>query len=97
VQFARRTDEVFPLPKGYPELMVRYAMERPDPGLPRAVVYHDSFTNWIIPALSEHFRRIVYVWDYKIDQALLERERPDVVIQAIVERSLMWLSPLDTL
>jgi hypothetical protein len=97
VQHARRTNEVFPRPKSVPEFMASYAMERADAGLPRAVMYHDSFANWFVPALSEHFRRIVYVWDYNIDRALLERERPDVVIQEMVERSLMWSVPMDNL
>jgi alginate O-acetyltransferase complex protein AlgJ len=60
-----------------------------DPRLPRAVMFRDSYASSLIPLLSEHFRRVVYAW--KIDAAgfdlsLIERERPDVVIDEIVDR-----------
>ena len=51
------------------------------PGLPRAVMFRDSFASWLIPFLSEHFSRIVFSWEYSFDRALVEREHPDVVIQ----------------
>jgi hypothetical protein len=63
--------------------------ESPDRELPRAVMFRDSFATWLIPLLSEHFRRIVFSWQYAFDRELVERERPDVVIQEMVERVLM--------
>jgi hypothetical protein len=78
-----------------------FAMERSDAGLPRAVMFHDSFGAHLIPYLSEHFRRIVYAWerpDYPVfDGALVERERPDVVIQQIVERKLAVYFPRESI
>ena len=35
--------------------------EKDDPTLPTAVVFRDSAGDWIIPFLSEHFRRILYM------------------------------------
>ena len=64
------------------------AFEVPDPDLPRAVVFRDSFANALIPFLSEHFRRTLYVWSPDVDPAIVEAERPDVVIQEIAERFL---------
>jgi hypothetical protein len=43
----------------------------------------------LTPFLSEHFRRIVYTCKYPLDRELIERERPDLVIQEFVERSFM--------
>jgi len=58
------------------------------PGLPRAVVLRDSMAISLIPLLSENFSRVVYVSTRELDQALIEREKPDIVIEELVERSL---------
>lgn len=70
------------------------ATEIADPALPRAVMFHDSFGVSLRPFLSEHFARIVYSsgsgdWRRNFDAALVERERPHVVIQEIAERLLV--------
>lgn len=54
----------------------------------RAVVYRDSMAIPLVPLLSENFRRVVYVSAQRLDPALIERERPDVVIEEFVERAL---------
>nr|MCS5634905.1 hypothetical protein [Myxococcota bacterium] len=59
-----------------------------DPALPRAVMFRDSFGSALIPYLSEHFRRILYVWDRDVDPHVVAQEKPDVVIQQIVGRLL---------
>ena len=63
-------------------------MEREDSQIPRAVVFRDSFSTALIPFLSEHFGRIVYLWQYDLDAEVIERERPDVVILQMTERAL---------
>jgi len=78
---ARRTDT------GADEGFEFYACARP--GLPRAVVYHDSMAIPLIPLLSENFGRVVYVSSRRLDPALILRERPDVVIEETVERALL--------
>ena len=57
-------------------------------GYPRAVMFRDSFGNALIPYLSEHFERILYVWDRDVDTRIIDIEQPDVVIQEIVGRFL---------
>jgi len=57
-----------------------------DHSLPRAVMFRDSFGNALIPYLSEHFSRILYVWDRDVDPRVVAVEKPDVVIQQIVGR-----------
>ena len=56
--------------------------------LPRAVVYRDSMGIPLIPLLSENFSRVVYVESRHLDPALILRERPDVVIEEMVERAM---------
>jgi alginate O-acetyltransferase complex protein AlgJ len=66
-----------------------FVFAQPNPRLPRAVMFRDSFCDRLMPLLSDHFRRIVYCWQYIFDYELVERERPDVVIQEFVERILV--------
>ncbi|EKO38875.1 MAG: hypothetical protein B193_2421 [Solidesulfovibrio magneticus str. Maddingley MBC34] len=69
-------------------------MSTGDPSLPSAVVFRDSFAHELMPFLSEHFRQVVYVWPYPstpremrvFDKALVETEKPDLVIDEFVER-----------
>ncbi len=64
-------------------------METGREDLPRAVMLHDSFTRvGLADFLSEHFERIAYVRGQVLDMELIERERPDVVIEERVERFL---------
>ncbi len=57
-------------------------------GLPTALVYRDSMGIPLVPLLSENFSRVVYVSDRRLVPAQVERERPDVVIEQLVERNL---------
>ncbi|OHD64071.1 MAG: hypothetical protein A2176_08645 [Spirochaetes bacterium RBG_13_51_14] len=57
-----------------------------DPTLPRAVVYHDSFFNFIKPFLAEHFSRMACFQSYsRVDLSLVGVEKPAVVIFEMVE------------
>ena len=62
---------------------------------PRAVVFRDSFTSRLIPYLSEHFSRAVYLWQNDVDPAAVLKERPAVVIHEIVGRHLTKLVPYE--
>ncbi len=91
----RHTDERFVMAArcAYPELTV--ATERTDAELPRAVLFRDSFAAQLIPFLAEHFQRILCIWDRNFDRAIVEHERPGVVIQEVVERALEQPVPVD--
>jgi alginate O-acetyltransferase complex protein AlgJ len=64
-----------------------------DPNLPKAIILRDSFADALQPFLSEHFRRIVYLWRYDLPVKEILAEKPDVVIQEMVERALMFNYP----
>ncbi len=73
-----------------------FAMECTDPDLPRTVVFCDSFAVRLTPFLSEHFERVLYSWQMvfpTFETETIERERPRVVIQEIVERKLVLPVP----
>ncbi len=76
-QYARFEREQRPLAHGVPNT-----------ALPRAVMFRDSFSNALIPYLSENFRRVLYVWQRDLDPRFVEREEPDIVIQQIAGRLL---------
>lgn len=63
--------------------------------IPRAVIFRDSQMAAPAQYLSRHFRRAVLVWDNRFDPATIERERPNVVIQEVVERTLAAGVPED--
>jgi hypothetical protein len=73
----------------------RLATECSKPGLPRAVVFRDSFASALVPYLSEHFSRALYLWQRDMDPAVIDAERPDVVIQEWVGRRLSTAMPYD--
>ena len=52
------------------------------------MIFRDSFVSPLVPFLSEHFSRAVYLWqnDFTVEQ--VGEEQPDVVIQEIVGRRL---------
>lgn len=83
------------MPEDCPRMGPPFAVGCDAPGLPRAVMFHDSFTWALGPFLAEHFRRLVYVWTDQFSPGLVRRERPDVVIQQMVERKLSLVEPLD--
>ncbi len=71
----------------------RIVTEIGDPSLPRAVIFRDSFASRLVPFLSEHFSRAVYMWQNDFDSDLVTQEHPDVVIQEIVGRHLYAFIP----
>ena len=86
-----RTTDVLPsLPQRDPARQpFALAQERPD--LPRAVVFRDSFCTRLAPFLGTGFRRSAYYWQRAIDASAVDAERPDVVLDIVVERNLRRL------
>lgn len=68
-----------------------------DPALPRALVLHDSYWWEMLPFIAESFRQALYIWALpptehhfrRFDTALVERFKPDVVIEEFAERYVM--------
>jgi hypothetical protein len=71
----------------------RVVTEIPGSTFPRAVVFRDSFASPLAPFLSEHFSRVVYLWQGSFDAEVIRKEKPAVVIQEIVGRHLLFASP----
>jgi len=71
----------------------RVVTEIPGSALPRAIVFRDSFASALAPFLSEHFSRVVYLWQNDFDAEVVQKEHPDVVLQEIVSRHLYNFIP----
>ncbi len=67
--------------------------EIPGSTQPRAVVFRDGFGDALVPFLSEHFSRVVYVSRHDVDESLIAREHADVVIQEMAGRALNDYTP----
>jgi hypothetical protein len=57
----------------------------PDSTLPTALIFRDSFCVDLIPFLSYDFSDVLYVWDPAFNVELIEKRKPDIVIQEITE------------
>jgi alginate O-acetyltransferase complex protein AlgJ len=73
--------------------VARVVTEVPDPRLPRIVVFRDSFMTQLIPFVSEHFSRAVYLWQKEVDEDVIAQENPAVVIYEMVGRRLHTYVP----
>lgn len=68
-------------------------VQRNPAGQGKAVVFRDSFASPWMEFLGHHFAEVIYIWDTRWDLAFLEKEKPDVVIDEIQERSFDQLDP----
>lgn len=66
-------------------------IEQDDASLPRALVFHDSFAEYMWPLLPRHFSHTRFVWKPELDLKLVESEHPDVVMQIFNDRVLVTL------
>ncbi|MEE9390920.1 MAG: hypothetical protein V3W41_00265 [Planctomycetota bacterium] len=57
------------------------------------ILLHDSFGIALIPHLAHYFNRMRAIFTHEFSQALIQNERPDVVIQVVAERRLHTLDP----
>jgi hypothetical protein len=67
-------------------------MTRCDTSTIRAVVFRDSFFGSIIPFIAEDFNQIDYIWkkyDHAIMIKLIAQQKPQIVIEEMVERFLI--------
>lgn len=57
------------------------------------LLFKDSYAGSWMYFLGQHFRRVLYIWQYHFDKPLIERERPQVVVDEILERFLIVQDP----
>ncbi len=50
------------------------------------LLFHDSFAGFWYPFLAYNFNKCTYLWQYDLDPAWIERDRPDIVVTEMLER-----------
>lgn len=69
-------------------------------GFPDAIVFHDSYMDWLGPYLADHFHRATFVRALDVgkgmDERLIAAEKPDIVIYECNERMLGSLATFTT-
>lgn len=75
----------YPDPADHPD-RERAAYETDRKDWPRAVFFHDSFARAMQAHAAERFSRSVFLWTHAPVPAIMEQERPDVVVLEVVER-----------
>jgi hypothetical protein len=61
----------------------------------RLLMLHDSFGDWIIPALAERFARSTTIWSHALERAVLAEVDPTVILFERAERFLTLPAKLD--
>ena len=91
---ARRQDLVNYLGRDWPDAGEQFTMHCPQAEIDM-VMFRDSFASRLVPFLAEHFRRSTYIWKWNYDaeifKAVIEKERPQIVIDECGERMLYYL------
>ena len=85
----------YPVPPELADTRRVVTIDNHNPKLPRLVIYRDSFANALVPMLGPHFGHIVYAFQYTMDPALIQAEKPDLVIDEFIERNLYLTPPVD--
>jgi|GEM_PF-6544556 alginate O-acetyltransferase complex protein AlgJ len=104
VDFDESTFDVLRPTKEWPDFATPKAFERHDSvERPRVVVFHDSFAGNMIQFFSENFERATFLWqpNFIADDRMLnlfdakhvDAERPDFVIEEVVERYMAFYPP----
>lgn len=56
----------------------------------RAIVFRDSYSNYLLPYLNKHFEYCTYVWTYNFMHDMIAKEKPDLVILEAQQRVLYY-------
>lgn len=78
----------YPTIEDFPANEFETNRETADTTLPRLLFITDSFGNEVFPFISEKFSRTVHIfdaWQYKLNENIVEAEKPSVVILLMLE------------
>lgn len=60
----------------------------------KIVMFRDSFATALRKFFARDYHRVVYVWQQNWDKGFIEKEKPDIVIDEILERFLIFRDPV---
>jgi alginate O-acetyltransferase complex protein AlgJ len=59
------------------------------------IIFQDSFALTWVNFLAYNFKQVTYLWQYELDPAWIEREKPDIVVSEMNERFLVSVHPTE--
>jgi hypothetical protein len=66
-----------------------FRFTHPNKKLPKAVIFRDSTSDYLVDLLAEHFSESLFIWHRGlVYRDVIEREKPDVVLHIMAERFL---------
>lgn len=79
----------YPVPNYFPyKNSYERVYETNNPNLPKLLVIQDSFGTTLMPFLSEHFSKSVFIfdaWQHELQKEIVLKEEPDIYIQLVLE------------
>lgn len=88
-QYGVQTPGILPVPEIYNTNPGKYEVRYKNPRRKLKILFfRDSFSNAWIKFFKEQFGECVFIADYKIDRALIEKEQPDIVVSEVVQRDI---------
>ncbi|MFC2100995.1 hypothetical protein ACFLRZ_04110 [Bacteroidota bacterium] len=78
----------------YPSGTVIRSYESSMSGL-KLVMFRDSYGVPLIPLIQYHFDRSIFIWTYDLNIQIIEKEKPDIVIQEFMEWYLVYTLLMD--
>ncbi len=89
---AKEVPKKLKVPEGYQNDPLAYERRYKTDKKPlKILVLTDSFGGYFINFLKEHFCETVFIWSHKFDKELIQKEKPDIIIQEFVERNIDYL------
>ena len=86
----------YAVPPDYRGVPENYELRYVNPeGKYKVLIFRDSFMNQLLPFINASFAESVYIWSERPKKAIIEQEKPDVVIHELVARNLEFLLPDD--
>ncbi|WP_310621707.1 sulfotransferase [Flexibacterium corallicola] len=74
-----------------------FRFAQPDKSLPKAVIFRDSTSDYIVELLAEHFSDSLFIWHKGlVYDDVIQKENPDIVIHIMAERFTSMYSKFPT-
>lgn len=88
----KRKAQPVPVEEGYLKLLGEretFRFTHPNKSLPKAVIFRDSTSDYLVDLLAEHFSESLFIWHKGlVYRDVIEKEKPDVVLHIMAERFL---------
>ena len=84
----------YPAPANFEAENFYHGFQMSNQNFPKILIFHDSFGNNIQPFIKESFSRTTFIWDkwqYKLNEPIVEAEKPDIYVTLVLESLLQGL------